>query len=304
MALTSHPPWERTECKRPGFHFLYYFKAPRVHCIQWSLPAPARLLLCRTWIKVAPFPMLRSSQPGSPNAMMAVVEGKIHTATVYGLNLVFQPQHSDNNQQPTSSKEPRGHRRKLRRERGHLIFWIKGKEDSILLLKADLKAVWKSWSHTLIHTHATYCCHKHTHVCMHTYTHVCMHTCTRIHSCMLSQTWMQTRCCVPFLVKCAHSGLRTSIVSMPFVWPTQQERVSQKQRRSWKEGCGPFHPHPSPVSAQENSILVEAGTGLSQFLPSDTWQSAWLDIQNSSPENQSISLIIIVSTAVCSHILK
>lgn len=123
----------------PRFRFLYYFKAPRAHWLQQSLPAPAGLLSVGLDFS-SPVSHLRSSQPGPPSAMMAALEGKSQTRTLCALNLVFQPRHRDNNQQPVLSKEPWGYRRKLRREKGapHLL---NQREGSVLLLKTALKAI-------------------------------------------------------------------------------------------------------------------------------------------------------------------
>lgn len=153
----------------------------------------------------------------------------------------------------------------------------------------------------LSQTHARV--HAHLHTC--TYTHACSHK----HECKLVAVWhsllsMLTLGSVPALLAC-HLCDQCS-----------KNMFLSKQGRSWKEGCGPFHPHPSPVSAQKNSCpyrsrnRLEPVSTLGHLTECLTRQETRCKfniqqtLQNSSPKNQSISLLIIVSTAVCSHILK
>lgn len=126
----------------------------------------------------------------------------------------------------------------------HLIFWIKGKEDSILLLKADLKAVWKSWSHT--HTHNLLLSQTYTRVHAHLQTHAYTHAWSHKHECKLVAVCHS-------LLSVLTLGSVPALLACHLCDQCNKNMFLSKQGRSWKEGCGPFHPHPSPASTQKNS---------------------------------------------------
>lgn len=205
----------------PRFRFLYYLKAPRAHWLQQSLPAPAGLLLCRTGFQFPRFPSQKFTAWPS-QCSDGCRGGKSQTRTLCALNLVFQPRHSDNNQQPVLSKEPWGYRRKLRREKGapHLL---NQREGSVLLLKTALKE--------LIHTHS----HKHAH------THALTHPQENANANLLlySIPCLLTVGSVPALLAC-HLCDQNS-----------KNMLLSKQGKSWRERCGPLHPHPLPVYAEK-----------------------------------------------------